>query len=92
MDSPPTFRRLLTGLDTVQAVYFLRPTPGGEFRFDALMAAKESPSSLPACADGALSLPATAHWLSGVPPMKLYYHPASTTSRPVMMYIADNGV
>ncbi|MFO1287996.1 MAG: glutathione S-transferase family protein [Rubrivivax sp.] len=24
--------------------------------------------------------------------MKLYYHPASTTSRPLMMFIADNGI
>ena len=24
--------------------------------------------------------------------MKLYYHPASTTSRPLMMFIADNSI
>ncbi|MBL8351989.1 MAG: glutathione S-transferase N-terminal domain-containing protein, partial [Burkholderiaceae bacterium] len=24
--------------------------------------------------------------------MKLYYHPASTTSRPLMMFIEDNGI
>ena len=35
------FRRLLTGLDTVQAAYFLRPTKGAAFSFEALMLAKE---------------------------------------------------
>jgi hypothetical protein len=35
------FRRLLTGLDTVQVSYFLRPTLGREFKFEPLMLAKE---------------------------------------------------
>lgn len=41
MDSPYTIRRLLTGLDTIQAAYFLRPRVGAEFGFERLMLAKE---------------------------------------------------
>lgn len=41
MDTPPAFRRLLTGLDTVQVAYFLRATIGCEFKFEPLMLAKE---------------------------------------------------
>jgi len=41
MCSPPTFRRLLTGLDTVQVCYYLRPTIGREFSFETLTRLKE---------------------------------------------------
>ena len=41
MDTPLAFRRLLTGLDTVQVAYFLRATIGCEFKFEPLMLAKE---------------------------------------------------
>ena len=36
-----SFRRVLSGLDTVQAAYYLRPTRGGPFDFASLMLAKE---------------------------------------------------
>jgi len=39
--SAPAFRHLLSGLDTVQASYFLRPALAGAFKFGPLMVAKE---------------------------------------------------
>lgn len=39
--SADAFRRLLTGLDTVQVAYFLRPTVGAAFGFEALLLSKE---------------------------------------------------
>lgn len=41
MSGPATFRRLLTGLDTVQAAYYLVPRPGAEFSFAELLADRE---------------------------------------------------
>src|SRR3979490_3509553 len=32
------------------------------------------------------------HHLQGGTDMKLYYHPVSTTSRPVWLFIAENGI
>jgi len=36
--------------------------------------------------------PGTPHHLQGETDMKLYYHPVSTTSRPVWLFIAENGI
>lgn len=36
-----TFRRLLTGLDTVQAAYYLRPGYGSVFSYETLAIEKE---------------------------------------------------
>ncbi len=36
-----SFRRLLSGLDTVQAAYYLRPSLGGTFSFESLSLTKE---------------------------------------------------
>src|SRR5438034_6846413 len=36
--------------------------------------------------------PATPHRLQGETGMKLYYHPVSTTSRPVWLFIAENDI
>src|SRR5229473_1368134 len=36
--------------------------------------------------------PGTPHHLQGGTDMKLYYHPVSTTSRPVWLFIAENGI
>src|SRR6267154_3761840 len=36
--------------------------------------------------------PATRHRLQGETGMKLYYHPVSTTSRPVWLFIAESDI
>jgi len=38
------------------------------------------------------SLAGTTRYLQGGTDMKLYYHPVSTTSRPVWLFIAENGI
>ena len=38
------------------------------------------------------SLSGTTHDSQGGTEMKLYYHPVSTTSRPVWLFVAENGI